>query len=66
MHIKWFFRMGTQGLHDARSNREIWHIMPVHHINMDHIRPSRINIANGLPERGKICRQNRGGNENFI
>ena len=56
MHIKRLVRMRAQSLYDIRSDGEIGHIMPVHHINMNHIRPGRVNIANSLTQSREIRR----------
>ena len=52
-------RMRAERLHHAGTDGEIGHEMPIHHIDMDEIRPRRRHGTQLLPEPREIRRQNR-------
>ena len=52
-------RRAAQGLHDIRPDGDIGHEMPVHHIDMDDIRPGSDNGADFFAEFGKIGGEDR-------
>src|SRR5208283_3278757 len=66
MHIEYVIAIGAQRLHDFRSEADIRHEVPIHHIEMQPIGSCRHHVAYLLTEAGEIGRKNRRGNKNRL
>ena len=54
MHVEGLFRVRPQRLHHGRTDGEIGHVMPVHHIDMNPVGARLVDGANLLAELGEI------------
>ena len=54
MYIHRFISVRLERFHNTRTNRDVRHIVPVHHIHMDPVRTGIINRANLLAKFGKV------------
>ena len=55
----------TQRLNHHRADREVGHEMPVHHIDMNPVRPGGITRAHFFAETGEVSGQDRRGNQRW-
>jgi hypothetical protein len=55
MDIEGFIRMSAQLADNGRPKGQVRDEMPVHHINMDHIRTGIVDTPNFGAELGEIC-----------
>ena len=53
----------AQRLHDSRADGEVRHEMPVHHVDVDPVRPGGIDSADFLAQPCEIGREDRRGDE---
>mmetsp|Transcript_107725 Transcript_107725/g.170073 ORF Transcript_107725/g.170073 Transcript_107725/m.170073 type:complete len:260 (+) Transcript_107725:319-1098(+) len=67
MHIDWSgHTMVTECLANHRPDRQVWHIVVVHHIKVHHISTCCEHVVNLLSKFSEVCRQYRRSNEEFV
>ena len=63
MHIERLRCVRAKRFHNCGADGDIGHIMPIHHVDVDPVRPGRIHGTHFFAEPGKIGRQDRGGDQ---
>mmetsp|Transcript_10127 Transcript_10127/g.21569 ORF Transcript_10127/g.21569 Transcript_10127/m.21569 type:complete len:255 (+) Transcript_10127:71-835(+) len=53
----------AQRLADHRANRQVWHVVVVHHVEVDSVSASSQDIVHFLPQVCEVCRQDGWGDD---
>ncbi len=63
VHIERLVRAFAELFDHRRAKGQVWHEMPIHDVDMDHVCASMVYGGNLFTEAREICRENRGGNQ---